>query len=67
MSKPDWKDAPERARWLACDLCGVWFWYEYEPSIYRWSFSTNDGDSVAYAGYQNGENNDWKETLERRP
>ncbi len=29
--KPDWKDAPEWANWLAMDGDGVWFWYELEP------------------------------------
>lgn len=29
--KPDWKDAPEWAEWLAMDGDGEWNWYEYEP------------------------------------
>ncbi len=29
--KPDWKDAPEWARWLCCGKSGVWWWYEREP------------------------------------
>ena len=29
--KPDWKDAPEWADWLAMDDDGAWFWFEYEP------------------------------------
>lgn len=33
MSKPDWKDAPEWANWLAQDKCGEWFWYEYKPDL----------------------------------
>lgn len=28
--KPDWKDAPEWARWLTYDL-GGWYWHEDEP------------------------------------
>lgn len=33
MSKPDWKDAPEWADWLAADPQGsYWVWYESEPS-----------------------------------
>ena len=29
--KPDWKNAPEWANWLAMDNSGEWFWYEIEP------------------------------------
>lgn len=29
--KPDWKDAPEWAKFLAMDSDGWWFWYEAEP------------------------------------
>lgn len=32
MIKPDWKDAPEWANYLAQDECGAWWWYECEPS-----------------------------------
>jgi len=31
MSKPDWKNAPEWANWLAQDNNGNWYWYEYKP------------------------------------
>ena len=30
--KPDWKDAPEWAMWLAMDGDGWWGWYEEEPA-----------------------------------
>lgn len=29
--KPDWKDAPEWAQWLAMDPDGDWYWFEAEP------------------------------------
>ena len=29
--KPDWKDAPEWARWLTMDIDGTWVWWELEP------------------------------------
>lgn len=29
--KPDWKDAPEWAKWLAMDEDGEWFWFENKP------------------------------------
>lgn len=31
--KPDWKDAPEWANWLAMDSSGKWYWWEYEPEF----------------------------------
>ena len=31
--KPDWKDAPAWANWLAMDSDGEWYWYALEPSI----------------------------------
>ena len=31
--KPDWKDAPEWANWLAMDGDRMWYWYEDEPCI----------------------------------
>jgi hypothetical protein len=29
--KPDWKDAPEWANWLAQDKDGHWYWFEKLP------------------------------------
>lgn len=29
--KPDWKDAPEWAQWLARDPDGEWWWHEGKP------------------------------------
>ena len=34
MSKPDWKDAPEWAMWLAADDDG-WTWFEKEPVVHE--------------------------------
>lgn len=31
--KPDWKDAPEWAQWLAMDSDGEWYWYEHAPKF----------------------------------
>ena len=30
-NKPDWKGAPEWANYLAQDMNGVWYWFEFEP------------------------------------
>ena len=31
--KPDWKDAPEWANWLAIDSNGMWYWYKDKPDL----------------------------------
>lgn len=65
MSKPDWKDAPEWAQFLAQDKDGDWFWYDQEPYLrsgYSWSWP-----SVGRVERANIISHDWQETLERRP
>lgn len=61
--KPDWKDAPEWARYLAMAKVGVWYWYENEPTPEVTSWDNNDG-RFSYAGMTD---TPWRETLERRP
>ena len=67
MSKPDWKDAPEWANYLAMDADGEWCWYEYSPAT-----GTDDGDYWHPLGgqYEHAGNQDapkWKYTKEERP
>ena len=33
--KPDWKDAPKWANWLAMDEDHEWFWFENKPVLER--------------------------------
>lgn len=51
--KPDWKDAPEWAQWLAMDGGGRWYWYEMRPTFIvsegRWMAGRN-GRLAAMAG-----------------
>lgn len=63
--KPDWKDAPWWADYLAMDLNGYWFWYEFEPLV-------SDGfiaweRSLGRAGQCFDQNSEWRNTLEQRP
>lgn len=65
MSKPDWKDAPEWAQYLAQDYDGAWWWYEREPAVsytMGYFFAENGGEweEASYAS-------DWDSTLEQRP
>lgn len=61
MSKPDWKDAPEWAQWLAQDENGKWFWYEREPSKDQAQWSAPLG------GRYEACVKEWDETKEPRP
>jgi hypothetical protein len=59
--KPEWKDAPEWAKFLAMDSSGTWLWYSREPS---------DGEEAWY-GFGRyeiaGKDIHWRDTLEPRP
>jgi hypothetical protein len=63
MNKPDWKDAPEWARFLAMDADGDWFWFEEKP--------TRKGAAwcPVYGRYGQWEScqGDWTASLEERP
>lgn len=64
MTKPDWKDAPKWAQWLAQDEDGEWRWHSMKPEIghREWiSASTWIIDACT------ARNNNWRDTLERRP
>lgn len=65
MSKPNWKDAPKRANWLAQDSDGCWNWYPTEPRPLAsiWMDRKHDWEFACH-GVVIGS---WKETLERRP
>lgn len=67
MDKPDWKDAPRWAGWLAQDKDGQWGWYEVKPApspfADTWYWVAGEWEEAAI-----GEHNDrWNETLEPRP
>jgi hypothetical protein len=59
--KPDWKDAPEWANWLAMDEDGDWYWYSSAPR--RGASSWLSGGDLTYAG----RGNDWEDKLYERP
>jgi hypothetical protein len=62
MSKPDWKDAPEWANWLAMDRDGMWYWYEVEPKIRGSSFA-----SAGLVEFANFRDTDWEQSKEAKP
>ena len=64
--KPDWKDAPEWAEWLAMDEDGLWGWFEKQPEI-----KDDDGMLDLACTYIPADkyygDDDWTESLEARP
>lgn len=71
--KPDWKDAPGWARWLAQDRNGYWYWYAERPVIDeeedRWDLEkTEIPRKVIYAQLAGDTRmKKWRESLEARP
>ena len=63
--KPDWKDAPKWANWLAMDEDGEWCWYQDEPTQGNRMWDIYD-DRFDYALVL-GNEPDWRKTLEKRP
>jgi hypothetical protein len=60
--KPDWKDAPEWARYLAMDKNGSWLWYENEPTPNSTLWESHGQYARAIAPKI-----DWLQSLEPRP
>lgn len=65
VDKPNWRDAPSWARWLAQDESGVWSWFEHEPEpIYSGMMWDSSRGSIAVA---HRVTKGFDETLEARP
>lgn len=61
--KPDWKNAPKWAKWLAMDATGTWYWYRKKPSFDGAIWWHDDEEAQqALVNYK-----DAAETLEGRP
>lgn len=63
--KPDWKDAPESAKYLAMDKSGRWWWYEKKP--FRWDDERVEPSEHGniFPAYLYEES--WEDSLESRP
>lgn len=69
MSKPEWKDAPEWANWLAQDKDGEYCWWNKKPDRTKslWTQGSPESDyRFESAGYF-PKSIDWEKTLEPRP
>lgn len=62
--KPDWKDAPEEAKFLAMDFTGYWYWYSECPIWHedkgRWVYGGRSWNAAKPSFHAS-------ETLEERP
>lgn len=70
--KPDWKDAPEWANWLAMDDDDCWFWYENKPYLIKdaadgFKWMPNAPNQVEIAGRGITSDVVAKSSLEQRP
>lgn len=63
--KPDWKDAPSWANWLAQDVDCKWCWFEYEPEPdelgQRWLDVEGSWEYVKTLNHR------WQDTIENKP
>jgi hypothetical protein len=59
--KPDWKDAPDWAKYTAMDKNGAWFWYEFKPvqNISGWTKINGKIENACI--------NNWQKTFKERP
>lgn len=64
--KPDWKDAPEWANWLAQDDDDKWYWYAKKPGLDGLHWQVTAGSYAPSTEYAGGAPN-WKNSLEQRP
>lgn len=62
VRKPDWKDAPEWANWLAMDEIGAWWWFRVKPLKNHTEWIDRYGLKYAHARVRG-----WEDTLEPRP
>lgn len=63
MSKPNWTDAPEWAKYVALDADNTWWWYESKPTYDNYgSWETVTGDTEIAILHS-----DTLNTLEARP
>lgn len=63
--KPDWKDAPAWANWLAMDDDGWWYWYEIQPKWNR--FGVWDIRGAGQVVHASARRIDPQKSKERRP
>jgi hypothetical protein len=65
FDKPEWKDAPNYAEYLAQNYDGSWYWYSRKP------INRNQKWEKQISSHESSEPSikikDWKNTIESRP
>lgn len=61
--KPDWKDAPEWAQWLAMDEDGTWRWHSGYLTTFHGKWISGEQSQLA----AKQEIPKWDDTAEMRP
>lgn len=64
INKPDWKNAPKWANWLAQDHDGQWYWFETEPELNNGTWMPN---MPRHEFAEITEEKDFMHSLEQRP
>jgi len=71
VTKPEWKDAPAWANWLAQDKDGWWAWWNIVPLVCERGECWNQGKPMENWEYLDIHVSevvgDWKDNLEARP
>lgn len=69
MEKPEWKDAPIWADWLAMDADGKWYWYQSQPIARNgvWRYNESGEWDMNMLASPNADYYEAKMSLERRP
>lgn len=65
--KPDWKDAPEWAEWVAQDADGTWWFYGYKPRPWLGMCWMTSHPMGRQHPHKSEPNKNWRKTLENRP
>ena len=67
--KPDWKDAPDWANYLAMDSDGSWHWYASKPKLdfydNTWEVDPDSDDLSTEEAFDPRDR--WLDALEERP
>lgn len=67
MQKPDWKDAPKWANFVAQDDNGDWWWFESKPQLFEGTWWTGRSGLRVEDSWLSTDAVDYKESLEERP
>jgi hypothetical protein len=65
--KPDWRDAPSWANYLAMDQNKQWIWFEKEPTPAFGGWTFGDDNQHEYVFKKTEKRKLWYDSLEQKP